>query len=113
MAPKKKLDRDKAAQGPKARKGEQLQLLEVGPTNLKAIRPRLAAYKEAMEERVKWLATEVKEKQAVLELVHKGGMKRLENGNIEFVCDGLLIKITPVDEKIKIGKERQAKVPKD
>jgi hypothetical protein len=97
----------------KVGKNKQLDLIDVGPKNLKAIRPHLTAYKDAMEERVRWLAEEVKEKQAVLDLVHKSGLKRMENGNVEFKCDGMLIKITPVDDKIKIGREKKPKPPKD
>lgn len=89
---------------------KQLDLIDVGPKNLKQIRPHLNAYKEAVEEYSRWGSVVNTEKQAIMDLVHKSGLERLSNGNIEFTCDGVLIKIIPTDEKIKIVK---AKPPKN
>ena len=91
----------------------QLQLIDVGPNNAKAMRPHVAAYKEAVEEYSSWGNIVNTEKQAILDLVHKSDLKRLENGNIEFVLDGILIKVMPTDEKIKISKPKDPKPEKE
>ena len=88
----------------------QLQLIDVGPKNVKEIRPHLEAYRNAVEEYSTLGSIVNTEKQAIIDLVHKAGLERLPNGNIEFTIDGVLIKIVPSEEKIKIMKPKQPKV---
>ena len=88
----------------------QLQLIDVGPKNVKEIRPHLEAYRNAVEEYSTLGQIVNTEKQAIIDLVHKAGLERLPNGNIEFTIDGVLIKIVPSEEKIKIMKPKQPKV---
>ena len=38
------------------------------------------------------------------------GLQRLDNGNIEFVHEGMIVKLVPEDDKIKVI---EAKTPKD
>ena len=87
----------------------QLQLIDVGPKNVKAIRPHLEAYKNAVEEYSTLSSIVNTEKQAIIGLVHDAGLERLPNGNIEFTIDGILIKIIPTEEKIKIMKPKALK----
>ena len=46
------------------------------------------------------------EKQEILALVKEAKLKPLANGNIEFTCDNVLIKIVPTELKIKITKPK-------
>lgn len=94
----------------KKAKDEQLQLIDVGPKNVKEIRPHLEAYRNAVEEYSTLGNIVNTEKQAIIDLVHKAGLQRLQNGNIEFTIDGILIKIVPSEEKIKIMKPKPPKV---
>jgi hypothetical protein len=88
----------------------QLDLIDVGPKNIKEIRQHLTVYRTAVEEYSQLGQVVNQEKQAIIDLVHKAGLERLPNGNIEFTVDGILIKIVPTEEKIKIMKP---KAPKD
>jgi len=90
----------------KAASKGQMYLIEVGPKNLKQIKPHVKAYREAVEEYSKWGNVVSTEKDAIRNLVHKSGLQRLENGNIEFMCDGMLIKIIPTEEKITITEQK-------
>uniref|UniRef100_A0A6M3LHK6 Uncharacterized protein n=1 Tax=viral metagenome TaxID=1070528 RepID=A0A6M3LHK6_9ZZZZ len=93
----------------KKTKDTQMQLIDVGPKNAKEIRPHLATYKNAVEEYSTLGNIVNTEKQAIIDLVHKADLQRLPNGNIEFTIDGVLIKIIPTEEKIKIMKPKAPK----
>ena len=85
--------------------GEQMNLIDVGPKNLKKIAPHARKYKAAMNERVAALAIEVAEKQIIKDMVEESGLKRMPDGSYKFHCEGLKIEIIPQDEKIKIKEE--------
>lgn len=91
------------------KKDTQLELIDVGPKNIKAIRPHLKAYRDAVEDYSTLGNIVNTEKQAIIELVHKSGLERLANGNFEFTIDGVLIKITPTEDKIKISNPKPPK----
>ena len=82
--------------------GEQMDLLDVGPENLKEIVPHARRYKKAVNDRIAALAIEVEEKDAIRRLVREAKLKRLEDGTIKFQCDSLIIVITPRDEKVTV-----------
>lgn len=84
--------------------GAQMELIEVGPENLKEISKHLKVYKDAQTKRLAALKIETEKKQVILDLVHKAGLGRLPDGRIRFTCDGLLVEVTPTDEVIKIKK---------
>ena len=94
----------------KKKKNGQLELIDVGPDNLDRIRPHVEAYRAAVEE-YSQLGQQVNtEKQAIIQLVTEAKLKPLANGNIEFTCDNVLIKIVPTELKIKITKPKAPNV---
>jgi len=88
-------------------KDKQLPLIDVGPENLNKIMPFIEAYKDAQETRIAALADEVAAKKQILSLVREAGLKRLENGDIRFACDGFEVTITPADDKIKVKATKE------
>ena len=97
----KTVDETEAAEEQSA-KGEQLDLIEVGPENARVIIQHARLYKAAQRKRLQALEEETTEKQALLGLIRKANLKRLDNGNIKFSCDGFTITVEPHDELIKI-----------
>ena len=87
--------------------GEQLELIDVGPANLKAIKPIARRYRNAMKRRVDALAEEVEAKQQILALIKDAKLSRLQDGTIRFKCDGMLITVTPRDELVKVKEESE------
>ena len=86
----------------KARKGEQLDLIEVHPKNVKVIIQEARLYKELQTDRLSALAKEVAQKQKVLELVTAAKLQRLSDGKIRFEYDGVLVTVAPQDDKITV-----------
>jgi len=82
MAKKSKMQKEIEKNEKAQQAGEQMPLIDVGPENLKEIIPHARAYTAVMQRRIKALAEEVKEK-----------------------CDGLLVTVTPQDDKIKVKEE--------
>ncbi len=107
----RKKDRSKAPQQPPKSKdssqttGEQLDLLDVQPKHLKKIIAHARNYRAAVQRRMAALEEEVAEKQALLELIKAENLQRLENGQIRFKLDGMLITVTPRDELIRVKEE--------
>lgn len=91
------------------RNDEQLQLLDVGPANLKKIAPLARQYNQIMHERCELLTQEVELKKKILELVHKEKLSRLPDGAIRFECEGTMIEVVPTDEVIRIKEKKAAK----
>lgn len=85
--------------------GEQMELLEVGPENLKKIKPLARCYRAAVQARMAALEQETKYKRQILQMVHDAHLTRLDDGTIRFRCDGMTIIITPRDELVKIKEE--------
>ena len=82
--------------------GKQNELIDTAPENAKEIIAKAKEYKEVMTERVALLAKEKQLKDEVREMMKTSGLQRLDNGNIEFVYDGMIIKLEPADDKIKV-----------
>lgn len=82
--------------------GEQLELIDVTPENLKAIKPIARRYKAAMQRRVAVQQEEVKAKGEILALIKEAQLPRLADGTIKFKCGDLLITVTPRDELVKV-----------
>ena len=85
--------------------GKQLPLIDVEPENMKGILPKAHEYKEAVTERLAWLASETKLKAELLALIKEAKIKPLEDGVIRFCCDGVVISVTPRDELIKVKED--------
>ena len=98
MAKKTKMEKE-------VEKGEQLDLIDVAPENAGQILEAVKIYKKYQAQRLKFLEKEVEAKQEILDLVHKSGLKRLDDGRIKFKCDNFVITVEPADEKIKIKEE--------
>lgn len=93
--------------------GEQLDLIDVGPENAKAIKRSVRAYKKSQTERIAWLEDEKKHKAKVLELVREAKLQPDENGVIKFRLDGITIKITPRDELVQVKMDEDAAEPEE
>lgn len=76
-------------------KGEQMDLIDVGPANLKVMRPVAAKCKNAEKRRAK-AAAEKKEAHAEMaDLAKEAKLKPNTRGLVEFVVDGLRVKVDP------------------
>lgn len=83
--------------------GEQLELIEVGPENIKKILPIAKAYKKVVSERVALNAKEKVLKEKLRDFAHTSGLKRLPDGSIRFSCgEGVKVELFPQDEKVKV-----------
>ena len=87
--------------------GEQLDLIDVKPKNAKAITTAAKLYRDFMAERQGYLAKEIEQKQIVLDLIKKSDLKPLADGKIKFVCDGLVITVTPRDELVQVKEAKE------
>ena len=85
---------------------EQAMLIEVGPENLAQITPIAKEYKKVVTQRVSLNAREKELKEQLRALIHSSGLKRLADGSIRFKCDGMLVVVTPQDEKISIKEDK-------
>jgi hypothetical protein len=90
-------------------KGEQMDLIDVGPKNSKEIIKHARLYKSALAKRVDAFAEEVAQKQKLLELINAEHLQRLEDGKIKFRLDGFTITVTPRDELVKIKEDGDEK----
>lgn len=88
--------------------GEQLDLLDVSPENLKQIIPVAKQYRKAVKRRMVALEEETKLKGQILDLVKDAKLSRLADGSIKFKCDGMLITVTPRDELVKVKEAEDA-----
>ncbi len=102
MAEKGKNSQKNVPDGKDEHKGEQLDLIDVAPENAKPIIKAARIYKSLQLKRISALNEEVKQKHRVLELVKAAKLQPLENGRIQFECDGVVVTVTPRDELIKI-----------
>ncbi|KKK80115.1 hypothetical protein LCGC14_2826720 [marine sediment metagenome] len=93
----------------KAKKGEQMDLIDVHPKNSKEIISVARAYKATQKVRIKALAEEIQLKQKIIDLTKKAGIKPMADGKIKFKLDGLKISITPRDELVQIAEVKSKK----
>ena len=96
----------------KRKTGEQLELIDVGPENLKDILLKVTSYKKHQKGRLALLKLEIADKADVHELVKAAKLVPLKDGVIRFECDGKVITIEPRDEVIRIRDAKKAKAPK-
>ncbi len=80
----------------------QLDLIDVGPANAKAMKPVVQKYNAALAERLSWLDEENEQKKKLLEMVKEAGLQPNADRVIQFSIDGTIIKITPRDELISV-----------
>ena len=85
--------------------GEQMDLIDVSPENMKKIKPVARRYKAAQKVRIEALKKETELKAQLLSLIKDSNPTHLEDGSIKFQCDGMLITVTPRDELIKVKDE--------
>ena len=90
------------AQRRKTTEEVQLDLIDVGPENARAMKPVVRKYEEAKAERIAWLGTEVEQKKKLLALVKEAGMKPNADGVTQFSLNGTIITITHRDEHISV-----------
>lgn len=104
QGPKKGKDQ-KPDSKPKPKEGEQLELINVSPLNMKKIIPLGRALMSIIKERVALTSQETNAREALRAAIGEAKIKRLPDGSIKFRCDGMLITIIPTDEKIKVKEE--------
>ena len=92
-------------------KGEQLNLIDVGPENLKEIAKEVRIYKGHQHDRLVAGKKEIKSREKVRAMVKEANLQRLPNGNIKFEADNAIICISPQEDLITI-KEKTAKKAK-
>jgi hypothetical protein len=91
----------------KAGKGEQMDLIDVGPKHSKEIIAQARKYKTIVTKRVKLTSEEVTAKVRLLDMVKAAKLKRLSDGTIKFKIDGITIKVTPRDELIQVTEDKE------
>lgn len=82
--------------------GEQLDLIDVTPEELKPIIELAKKYKSAQGRRLDALAEEVDYKQRLLEMIKASGLSRDEDGKIRFSSGSFKITVTPRDDLISV-----------
>lgn len=92
---------------------EQLDLIDVGPENAKAMKRTVRAYKASQAERISWLADEKKHKAKILDLVREEGLQPNEEGIIRFRLNDITITITPRDELVQVKMKSEADEAED
>ena len=98
------------AQRRKTTEEVQLDLIDVGPENARAMKPVVRKYEEAKAERIAWLDTEAEQKKKLLELVKDAELKPNAEGVIQFSLNGTIITITPRDESITVKPPKSEKL---
>jgi len=85
--------------------GDQLALIDVDPENMKSIIPIARRYKKVQAARLAALNEEVELKQKILKLAREAKLQRLDDGKIKFKCKGVVITITPQDDKVSVKED--------
>ena len=96
----------------KTEKGEQMQLIDVGPENLKAIAAEVRIYKGHQKDRLAAGKKEFEQKEKIKKLVKETNLHRLQDGTIRFEADHAIVCLTPQDELITIKEKKPAKSKK-
>lgn len=86
--------------------GEQMDLLDVGPENLELMKPVARRCKVAEKKRAKAVDEKKKAEAEIVELVKDAKLKPNAQGNIEFVVDGLRVKVKPHEWKVTVSETR-------
>lgn len=85
--------------------GEQLDLIDVTPENLKGIKPVARKYRAAFKRRVQALDEQTKLKAQLLDMIKGANLGQLADGTIKFRCDGMLITVSPRDDVIRVKED--------
>ena len=100
----KQIEKDEKGKGTK---GEQMDLIDVGPKHSKEIIACARIYKAIVTKRIKLTSAEVTAKIKLLDMVKAAKLKRLSDGTIKFKIDGITIKVTPRDELIQVTEDKE------
>jgi hypothetical protein len=83
--------------------GEQLELIDITPENMKEILPVARRYQKHKDARMKALDKEVKAKQELLTLIKAANLAPLDDkGTIRFKCDDFIIIAKPKEWSLKV-----------
>ena len=96
----------------KTEKGEQINLIDIGPENGQAIIEAVRIYKGHQHDRLASLKLELKAKEKVKRLVKEAGLQHLPDGTIKFTYEKVAICIKPRDELITITEVKPKKPKK-
>ena len=97
----------------KAKKGEQLDLIDVTPEAAKPIIAQVKVYKKFQKARLENGKREVEEKAKTLTLVEASEIKADAKGIIKFEYEGTTVAVTPRDALITITEKKKAKANDD
>ena len=89
------------------KRGEQLDLIDVRPENVKPILQATRLYKKFQAARLSAGNKEVAQREVVLQLVKEAKLQPLPDGKIRFKCNGVIITITPRDALITIKEKTE------
>lgn len=111
MTKKKREQEQDASEVETSASGEQLDLIDVTPENMKKMIPIARAYRKIVKDRVQFTNKETELKNKLLQAVKDANLKRLPDGRIRFRCDGLTVTVTPCDEKISVKEDKDKNEP--
>ncbi len=86
----------------KSENAEQMDLIDVNPPNVEAIKKAAKAYKSIVARRQELTAQEVEAKAAIIKLVKEGGVLADSEGVITCLLDDMKIVIKPRDELVRV-----------
>ena len=89
----------------KSKKGEQLELIDVTPEELKDLAPVVEKYRDVVTERAKLSKKETALKVKILTAVKSADLQRLRDGTIRFRLDHMIVSVTPRDELVRVTEE--------
>lgn len=100
------MTKKKAAKKEAKKSGEQLDLIEVAPKEVKPIIKAAREYAKHRDARIAVGKKEAEHKQKVIELVKAANLQPLKGGLIKFKYNGVTVSITPRDELVKVKDEK-------
>lgn len=100
MAKKKTSKKTNAETSGSGQEGHQLELIDVGPEHSEEIENATDQWKALIKKRLSLQAKEAEVKAELMGLIRAENLTRLKDGSIKCRCQGWMIEIKPVEEKL-------------
>lgn len=107
MARKKK-EQTEPSEETESQAGEQLDLIDVTPDELKGLKPIAEKYRSVVRRRINLQNEEKELKDQILSAIKTAHLQRLSDGKIRFRLDHMIITVTPRDELVQVEEEKGA-----